>query len=66
MRPSCQALVASERGGCHPLDLGEHVAGEQDTPVGEQDRGVPDALSVAIACARSRASVATCAQAAVA
>ena len=79
-------------------DIGEHVAGEQDATVREEDRGVadcvrlmlddlarhgsavrgqrgdepdqlerePDALSAAIACARSRASLAAWAPAGVA
>src|SRR4030095_11928170 len=90
------SLIGSARVEERDQDIGEHVAGEQETTVREEDRGVadgvrlmlddlarhgfagsgvtsaissrgsPDALSAAIACARSRASLATLAPAAVA
>jgi hypothetical protein len=91
-------LIGSARVEERDQDVGEHVAGEKDATVREEDRGVahgvrlmlddltrhgsavrgqrvtsaissrgmPDALSAAIACARSRASLATLAPAAVA
>ena len=91
-------LIGAARVEQRDQDVGEHVAGEQDAPVREQDRGVadgvrlmlddlarqgfpvrgqrgespisssgmPDALSAAILCARSRAALAAWAPAGVA
>jgi hypothetical protein len=91
-------LIGAARVEERDQDVGEHVAGEQDATVREEDRGVadgvrlmlddlarhgspvrgqrgeepdqlermPDALSAAILCARSRASLAAWAPAGVA